>query len=682
MKNANNPQTPGVYTVEKNASDNAVVPVPSAIPAFVGYTEKAEEYGRLLINTPKLITSLREFENYFGGAPPYKFPIKEVAETSYDLTLNGKYYEVLKAEKNVFYLYYSLKMFFLNGGELAYIVSVGTYQKRTKDNESKPTYVPNVITKDALLEGLNALPNIPYPKPTMIVIPDAMGLAKNECYALQQKMIAQAGELKDRIALLDIGEGRKGPMDFNVIEDFRNNMGTDSLSYAIAYYPWLECSVVKPKDIALHHFYQPNEGEKAEPQSWIAIKDLFTGDSNWSKLDEIQADYKTFQQHLMIPPPLDFSDGGKGITLSTWGNAFQGFPASDDGSFIKDKFMVFAALYGFLFDLGNKGTTGTFSIVNTELKSAIQKMTLPNERMAREISNLSQYEKFFPKDAAGSAINDRLSDWGIYVPNYNPYAGLLDDNWEKEAFSMAESVSKGSFLFFMKALQQVMDTCYGLVKKYNDALFNGNQDYQKLLNAAARHANLLPPSGPMAGVYTKVDNSEGVWFAPANRNIEGVISPTVSINNDQQASLNVDVLSGKSVNAIRSFYGRGPAIIWGARTMDGNSLDWRYVNVRRLMIMIEQSIANASSSLVFEPNDASTWTMLESMINNFLHNLWSEGALQGASASDAYSVSVGLGKTMTAQDILEGIMRVQVKVAPAYPAEFIIITYEQEMAKA
>ena len=104
--------------------------------------------------------------------------------------------------------------------------------------------------------------------------------------------------------------------------------------------------------------------------------------------------------------------------------------------------------------------------------------------------------------------------------------------------------------------------------------------------------------------------------------------------------------------------------------------------MRRLMIMLEQSVANAAFSMVFEPNDSSTWSMVESMISNFLHNLWSEGALQGSSPAAAYSVMVGLGKTMMPIDILNGIMRVQVKVAVVRPAEFIIITYEQEMPKS
>ena len=94
-----------------------------------------------------------------------------------------------------------------------------------------------------------------------------------------------------------------------------------------------------------------------------------------------------------------------------------------------------------------------------------------------------------------------------------------------------------------------------------------------------------------------VDNSRGVWKAPANVSLNGVVSPAVNISHDDQEDLNVTT-QGKSINAIRSFIGEG-VLVWGARTLDGNSLDWRYINVRRTMIMLEQSIKLATKAYVF-----------------------------------------------------------------------------------
>ena len=204
--------------------------------------------------------------------------------------------------------------------------------------------------------------------------------------------------------------------------------------------------------------------------------------------------------------------------------------------------------------------------------------------------------------------------------------------------------------------------------------------YGNILGSIKRKLNLLPPAAAVAGVYTMVDNSHGVWKAPANVSLAAVVSPAVNITADEQEDLNV-ITQGKCINAIRSFIGEG-TLVWGARTLDGNSLDWRYVNVRRTMIMLEESIKLATKAYVFESNTAKTWVAIKSMICNFLTGIWKRGGLAGAVPDDAFSVHVGLGETMTSENILEGILRVTVLVAISRPAEFIEITFQQRMQKS
>jgi phage tail sheath protein FI len=204
--------------------------------------------------------------------------------------------------------------------------------------------------------------------------------------------------------------------------------------------------------------------------------------------------------------------------------------------------------------------------------------------------------------------------------------------------------------------------------------------YGQLLAAAARKVNTLPPSAAIAGIYTMVDNACGVWKAPANIGINSITRPIVNITNEEQEDLNVP-LDGKSVNAIRAFINEG-VLVWGARTLDGNSQDWRYISVRRTMIMLEESIKRAAAAYVFEPNVANTWVTIKSMMRNYLTSVWKRGGLAGATPDDAFSVSVGLGETMTPEDILEGLMRVTVLVAPTRPAEFIELTFQQQMQKS
>jgi uncharacterized protein len=207
-----------------------------------------------------------------------------------------------------------------------------------------------------------------------------------------------------------------------------------------------------------------------------------------------------------------------------------------------------------------------------------------------------------------------------------------------------------------------------------------SSSYQKIMGAIKNELNLLPASAAMAGVYTSVDSSRGVWKAPANVSLAAVISASIHISKDEQEDLNVP-FSGKFICVIRNFLGKG-TLVWGARTLNGNDMEWRYISVRRTGIMIEQSIKLALSIFVFEPNDANTWVTVKSMVENFLTNLWIQGCLNGAKPEYAFFVNIGLGSTMTSNDILEGRMLLSVGVAMVRPAEFIIINFEQMQQKS
>ncbi len=226
----------------------------------------------------------------------------------------------------------------------------------------------------------------------------------------------------------------------------------------------------------------------------------------------------------------------------------------------------------------------------------------------------------------------------------------------------------------------VTDVTDEKAKTVSNALSVAVPEYKIVINHILKKKNLLPPSAAMAGIFSLVDSTQGVWKAPANVAVSSVVSPAVLVNAEQQEDLNTPI-DGKAICAIRHFIGLG-TMVWGARTLDANSLDWRYINVRRTMIMLEQSIKLAVSAYVFEPNVKNTWVTIEAMITNFLTNLWKLGALAGAVPTDAFSVSVGLGSTMTANDILEGKMNIEVKVAVTHPAEFIVITFQQQLQKS
>lgn len=208
-----------------------------------------------------------------------------------------------------------------------------------------------------------------------------------------------------------------------------------------------------------------------------------------------------------------------------------------------------------------------------------------------------------------------------------------------------------------------------------------NTEYMQAMNAVSDIQMLLPASPAIAGIYVKVDKERGVWKAPANINIAGAIAPEYVLNDVEQQNLNVDVVAGKSINVIRSFAGRGVAIVWGARTLGGNDNEWRYISVRRYCLMAEKSIRIALRQFSFEPNDQSLWHRVSTLIQNYLNEQWKAGALQGNTTRDAFFVNVGLGKTMTLTDILNGRMILEVGVAMIRPAEFIILKFVQKMIK-
>lgn len=506
-------KTPGVYIKEKSAFPNSVVEAETAIPAFIGLTEKATNGTESLQMKPVKISSMTEYNQYFGGAPVPKFILSVesgvVSEDETTLSVCNKDENAsLKAVRqgSLYTLYYNLILFFANGGGTCYIVSVGYY--------NNGVLVKDII-KNTVLPELKKVQDI-----TMLVVPEAVNT--DDCMNIYTDILAHCEE-QNCFAIVDI------PSSGDIaVDNFRDAIGSNHLSYAAAYYPWLETSVLSDNDI---------NGE-------ILI---------W--------DYNS------VPDLIPFVDRAN---------------------------------------------------VKSEEKTPMEKYV---NACFDKIKNKKDGEI-------------ELSDDDVIRIKNDLHNALLQ-NWPEYKL---------------------------LAKKVKDSL------------------NLLPPSAAMAGIYTMVDNTRGVWKAPANVSVNYVNKPMIAIDSKAQEELNMPT-TGKAVNAIRSFVGEGVKV-WGARTLDGNSQDWRYINVRRTMSFLEHSVKNAARAYVFEPNDANTWINMKCMIENFLRGVWKRGGLPGATPEDAYSVHVGLGDTMTAEDILKGIMRITVLVAISRPAEFIEITFQQQMQKS
>lgn len=183
----------------------------------------------------------------------------------------------------------------------------------------------------------------------------------------------------------------------------------------------------------------------------------------------------------------------------------------------------------------------------------------------------------------------------------------------------------------------------------------------------------VPPSGHLAGIYARVDNERGVHKAPANAVIRG-IRLTDGLAQDV-TKRHQDLLNPKGINALRFFPGAGQRV-WGARTLSSDT-SWKYINVRRLFLFLEESIDEGTQWVVFEPNDESLWALVRQTVANFLTTVWRSGALAGTTADEAFFVTCDRS-TMTDDDIANGRLICVIGVAPVFPAEFVIFRIQQK----
>lgn len=285
--------------------------------------------------------------------------------------------------------------------------------------------------------------------------------------------------------------------------------------------------------------------------------------------------------------------------------------------------------------------------------------------------------------------NDHLNNGAAYgpwliasLPRTTPLSRLMFklESTIVTAESLAQDENMRSLMAQIREAENSPETSakYALL---NEQLYALHAQARQWIDAANTALNTLPTCGAVAGVYATTDQMRGIWKAPANESLQQVSHPVFNFNDQQQGEYNVDVNSGKSINLIRTFQGKGTRV-WGARTLAGNDNEWRYISVRRFCRWIEASAFKGLQALVFEPNDANTWMRAQAMIENFLNLLWRQGALQGSKPEHAFFVHVGLGKTMTSNDIAQGWMLIDIGLAVVRPAEFMVLRMKQKQPAA
>lgn len=642
-------KTPDVYVEEISIFPPSVAEVETAIPAFIGYTEKADRAGVDLNLKPTRISSMIEFESLYGYGPP-------LVVTDVSLSDNNTFKKAEIVSK--YFLYDSMRLFYSNGGGDCYIVSVGEYSSSPVDDTE-------------LTNGLDALRK--YDEPTIILYPDAVGLTGIKLYTLQKTTLMQCNDLKDRVGVFDLKKegtpvAAKPYIAADPISDFRDNLGVANLKYGMAYTPWLNITLKKNVTYADLKPYITKSGAVVSLKTFttnaailalltdydklvadIIVEDaalltLLAGKSLRQKFEGLVSAYELAPSDVTLEPAIDLLFN-TAATIDSWAGSFT-----------------------------NSGVqTDIASDITTKWKAAMNTLVLlDNEAMDEGVTYATQYDTADYAHANwGTIYDDGLVS--AVIPG-----GTATDLEKYDAMMVVvKSVFESVNTFFLATLSKISEQA----ATYESSLLDSYPLYKNIVTGVNDSSTMIPPSGAVVGCYAATDRDRGVWKAPANVSLNSVVNPTDIYDASELDALNIDVNGGKSINAIRTFTGKG-TLIWGARTLAGNDNEWRYIPVRRFYNMVEESIKKSTYWAVFEPNNANTWVKVKGMIDNYLTNKWKDGALVGAKPDDAFFVKIGLGTTMSAQDILEGRMNVEIGMAVVRPAEFIILKFSHLLQKS
>jgi phage tail sheath protein FI len=610
-------KTPGVYIQELDAFGSSIDPVPTAVPAFIGYTAKTSFKGKTLINKAVKVTSLAEFLTIFGNTPPQvKYNITSAILPDRLTTLQNVVNVTAKA------------LTIANNA----VTKAGEKDKATKDQ--------NDVANNAYKVAKSAESELSAAQEDRNI--KALLAAERDLKANTDP--AKASSLKAKV--------KKAQSVFDAI--IKNaNFTTDGYAYNIS------STTINYRLYSSLKFFYENGGGNCYILSVGAYdysKSAITDTSDFLKAI-------TFLEKEIEPTMLVIPDAVEVVNVN--------------GTTLQDK-------YANAYSLQN-------AMINHcgEMMNRVAILDIPggyNEPLVGTTSIEQFRNSVEPSDPNYKSFAAAYYPW-LHTSIYQT-SEISFNNIDKQSYSQVVLLLNSEFANSSGIINPDMgeiisafgNTPKTSLKNADKILQNLSKSYQLLISAIMANMNLMAPSAGMAGIYTSVDSNRGVWKAPANVVVQGAISAAIKIDNAAQADLNTPI-NGKSVCAIREFPGMG-ILVWGARTLDGNSNDWRYINVRITVNYIEQSIKNAIKAFVFEPNTANSWENVKNLIDNFLIELWKQGGLAGSKPTDAFSVKVGLGSTMTNVDIQNGIMRVMVMVALVRPAEFIVINFQQEMQKA
>ncbi len=700
-------QTPGVFVREQDAFGSSIVANQTAVPVFIGFTERANQVngqdlgyveGSENVHLPVLVRSMLQYVQAFGGADV----TGTVLVASNGLQgADGFTSTIVKGDPASTYqpglMHPAVASFFANGGGPCYIVSIGGYDD-FRVTDTGPVDMAAIIKAIEVAESS-----------TLLVPTDLIRYGHANYYNWGNQLVDHCQDSKRHFCVMDVHMAQQS-VTFHEgdIANYRENMTSSALHYAAAYYPYLQS--LTPYAYEVQRVMLNNRPLLQYSTEGYSFKASVTNQQNGRVL--LQATYVSNDEEN-TPADLTISSAtasdkagqveitveeGAGIAITLYRDA-EATTATQYGQATLEAAWANATPhlgYGLTFLSGLsdvdfiaepdgenfdfepvtaqfQGTNTWAAAGNTDeplmitrsagLPVAVKEVavTITEGGEGAEVTEMEQDEE---TGALTIAIGTGIASATQLLTAINNYLNKPD-----------AAAVKANFTFLPNqqwAGGPLTDVTIELSRRLqaNGAIIAEVEAY------LANNFINMPASPFMAGIYSRTDNNSGVWTAPANVGPTGVRAPLVALTDQQQENLNVDARTGKSINAIRTFTGRG-TLVWGARTNAGNSLDWRFLNVRRLFIAIQTDISIALKAYVFRANVHNTWVEIKTALNSYLSGLFNQGAFAGQTPEGSFQVSVGLNETMTDRDVKDGIMRITIKVAPVRPAEFIVLTFTQ-----
>lgn len=636
--------TPGVYFEEQTIGAQPIEGVSTSVAAFMGVAKKGP------INSPTLVTSWQQFSKTFG--------------------------DIIRDYDNA-YLGYAVDSFFRNGGGQLYVVRVASKTASKSSIELDPigfTAQEYGASGNKIQVQITLSPSVTtdvFKAPTCKFTADGSEIKFNDANNAKNKEAVSKFNQGDRLQLSTSGATPKS--DIVVVNDI------DILNCKLIIAPSLganqydsnaagDPAMLESTDIGTgSKEIRVEDGSKLKIGSMIKLKQKVTGGSGEaSELAEVES-----------------INGNIMILVSGTNNSYS--LAADANPVTVESQEFNLNINGPNPDAADKTPVAEkFEKLSMNPIHPRYFLKLVNSVLV-DVKHITPNNKNVPVQAGFQSLGGGIDD-DLSAPNYDPgfdaltrvqgisllaVPGETDPAIQGKIIDHCENIMKYRFAILDSdpGKESPQDVLEWKTKTFSDssraALY---YPWIQVMNTDLQKPVKIPPSGAVAGIYARSDNQRGVQKAPANEVVAGALGLERLVTDKEQ-----ELLNPAGINVIRSMPGRGIRV-WGARTL--NQGEWKYINVRRLFMYLEESIDNATKWVVFEPNDERLWAQVRASVNEFLLRVWRDGALMGNKAEDAFFVKCDR-TTMTQSDIDNGYLIVMIGVAPVKPAEFVVFKIAQ-----